>query len=388
MNTNTNINVISDFTSLEQFCLSLKGQPWISLDTEFLREKTYYPKLCLVQIGTPDVAACIDPLSIDDLTPLIELLYDTSIVKVMHAARQDMEIFYQLGGKTLPGPIFDTQIAAPLIGLDEQIGYGNLVKELLDVHLDKSHARADWTRRPLPEKQLQYAADDVIYLSQLYPKLREQLEKLDRLNWLTADFDQLTDPALYENPPEKAWLRVKQAHRLRPQQLSVLQALAAWREETAQQRDMPRNWLCKDDGLIDICRQAPANLQDLGHIRSLNEAFVKRHGTQILSIIDQAKGQEPIPMPGYQRRQKCSAKDSASIDAMQALVSMTAAEFALNPNVLATRKMLEQLFQGELENCVLEQGWRKQVLGNLLHAFLNGEIVLAYKNGELVLYDN
>ncbi|MDH5301129.1 MAG: ribonuclease D [Gammaproteobacteria bacterium] len=386
MKNNTDYTVISDGAALDSFCQQLQNQTWIALDTEFLREKTYYPKLCLVQIATPELAACIDPLAIDDLSPLLDLLYNRNITKVMHSGRQDLEIFYNLRGE-LPSPIFDTQVAAPLIGLDEQLGYASLVQELLGVNLDKSHARADWTRRPLPANQLQYAIEDVTYLAQIYPKLKSMLEERNRLQWLDSDFAAMTEPSLYQNPPETAWLRVKQANKLRPQQLSVLQALASWREITAQQQDLPRGWLCKDEVLIDICRQLPDKVQELAHIRGLTEGFVRRHGQALVELIHTAKSQPPVPLPDYERKQKLSPADFALVDALQAIVSLTAADFELHPNLLATRKMLEQ-FLANPSSSALEHGWRKQVLGDLLISFLRGDIMLGCHAKQLTLYDH
>jgi ribonuclease D len=214
--------------ALDSLCAQLADASWFALDTEFLREKTYYPKLCLLQIATPDVVACVDPLALDDLAPLLALLADRNITKVLHSARQDMEIFYHLTGSP-HAPVFDTQIAAPLLGLADQIGYANLVKEMLGVTLDKLHTRADWSLRPLGEEQLRYAADDVIYLAALYQPLLERLQSHGRLEWLDEDFRQLASPELYAINPENAWLKVKGGNRLKGASLSILQALANFR---------------------------------------------------------------------------------------------------------------------------------------------------------------
>ena len=202
------IPFIDEQRALETVCATLSQAPWFAIDTEFLREKTYYPKLCLVQVATPDMVACIDPLTLDDITPLLDVIFDQQITKVMHAARQDMEIFYHLRG-TVPAPVFDTQIAALLLGLPDQVGYGGLVQELLGVRLHKLHSRTDWSQRPLDEAQVDYAADDVIYLAQAYQLMQEKLRESDRLDWLADDLRSLSDPALYAAHPENAWLRVK-----------------------------------------------------------------------------------------------------------------------------------------------------------------------------------
>ena len=214
MNDETPIQYIDTAAGLDAFCARLSGVDWFAIDTEFLREKTYYPKLCLVQIATMQEVACIDPQAIDDLGPLLVRLADTHITKVMHSCRQDMEIFYHLAGQA-PAPVFDTQVAAPLLGHADQIGYANLVKAIAGVTLDKLHTRADWSVRPLTQAQIRYAADDVIYLVDIYRKIVAQLQALGRLDWLAEDFRQLSDAALYDMQPASAWLKVKGDSRLK-----------------------------------------------------------------------------------------------------------------------------------------------------------------------------
>ena len=246
MNPAHTILYIDTADALDSFCGMLRAADWIVLDTEFLREKTYYPKLCLLQVATPDSVACIDPLALDELTPLLEILFDEGITKVMHSGRQDMEIFYHLAGK-LPSPVFDTQIAALMLGYPEQVGYASLVKGELGIELDKLHTRADWTQRPLSDDQIQYAADDVIYLVEIYQRLSEKLATLGRRDWLLEDFQRLTDADLYDNPPADAWQKVKGGNRLRGDSLSIMQALAGWREQVAQQKNRPKGWILRDD---------------------------------------------------------------------------------------------------------------------------------------------
>jgi ribonuclease D len=228
MSSNANVQYIDTPSGLDAFCKQISTAEWIALDTEFLREKTYYPKLCLLQIATPDTVACIDPIALDDLSPVLDVIFDEGITKVMHSGRQDMEIFFNIHGKP-PSPIFDTQIAALLLGYADQIGYANLVKEMLGIELDKLHTRADWSLRPLSADQLKYAADDVVYLAEIYRKMTAQLTEMGRLAWLAGDFERLTSPELYGNPPGQAWLKVKGGNRLKGASLSVLQALAEWR---------------------------------------------------------------------------------------------------------------------------------------------------------------
>ena len=218
------IQYINKAEQLDALCQQISNQPWIALDTEFLREKTYYPKFCLLQIASPDWVACVDPLTISDLKPLLDAIYNPQIVKVLHACRQDLEIFYQITGK-IPGPIFDTQIAAPLLGFQENPGYAMLVSSFLNINLNKAHTRTDWSERPLSADQIQYAADDVIYLCKIYTLMCGQLEKLGRRDWLDSDFALLNNPELYQLSPENAWLKVRGKNKLTGKQLSIMQAL-------------------------------------------------------------------------------------------------------------------------------------------------------------------
>jgi len=369
--------------ALDSLCAQLADASWFALDTEFLREKTYYPKLCLLQIATPDVVACVDPLALDDLAPLLELLADRNITKVLHSARQDMEIFYHLAGSP-PAPVFDTQIAAPLLGLADQIGYANLVKEMLGVTLDKLHTRADWSLRPLGEEQLRYAADDVIYLAALYQPLLERLQSHGRLGWLDEDFRQLASPELYAINPENAWLKVKGGNRLKGASLSILQALANWREQQASQKDRPRGWMLRDDAMVEIARHKPTTLQALSSIRGLSEGLLKRSGNELLGIIARAVGEKPVRFPDRGTRTRLSAEQDALVDVMMAVVRISAMENSLNPTVLASRKQLEALLLGDTETGVM-QGWRRKLVGERLQQLLNGELELAVRDGKLQL---
>ena len=360
--------------TLQEFCVHIKDATWLTLDTEFLREKTYYPKFCLLQIATENTAACIDPITLQSLAPLIEILYDPHITKVFHSGRQDLEIFFHLYGK-LPTPIFDTQIAAPLLGLAEQISYGGLVSEILGVTLSKAHSRTDWSRRPLSPEQLRYAADDVIYLADVYRKMLPRLEQLGRLEWLQKDFDDLTEPNLYQNPPAEAWQRLSGAFQLKNKALSVLQTLAAWREETAKAQDIPRGWLLKDDSLFDLARQQPADLHALQSVRGIDERVVKRHGAQLCQLIQDALARPPASIELKNRPPRKTAEQEALLDLLMAVVRLRAAKNTLNPAALASRKDLEQLLDGDADARLLK-GWRKSMVGEDLAAVMRGELSL------------
>ena len=383
MNTDTPIRTIETPVELKRFCDQVATAQWITLDTEFLREKTYYPKLCLLQVATPEHVACIDPLVLDDLSPILDIIYDTGITKVMHAARQDMEIFFHLR-QALPAPVFDTQIAALLLGYPDQVGYGTLVKESLGIDLEKLHTRADWSKRPLAPGQIQYAADDVVYLAQIYQVMVRKLIDLGRLDWLSDDFDRLTQPALYSNQPDQAWLRVRGSNRLKGASLPVLQALAGWREELARHKNLPRGWLLRDDALVDIARQLPATLEALGEIRGLQEKFIHRNGSQILGLITTARKRALKDAPAPDSRKRLTPAQDALVDIMMALIRISGHENSLNPAVLASRKQLEQLAAGNTD-IALMQGWRKKMVGDRLQALLNGELVLQVSDGVLKL---
>ncbi len=366
---------------LSELCAKLTNVSWIVLDTEFLREKTYFPKFCLLQIAANDIVACVDPLALESLDSLFEIIFNPRITKVFHSGRQDLEIIYNLYGK-LPGPVFDTQIAAPLLGLGEQISYAGLVAELLGVNLTKSHSRTDWTRRPLSPEQIRYAADDVIYLEKAYLFMLPRLEKLRRLSWLEGDFQELLDPSNYENPPELAWQRIGGVHQLKSKPLSIVQTLAAWREQTARSQDLPRGWVLKDDALLDLARQQPANIDELKLVRGIDERVVKRHGAIICRMIQEALGRTPQALEQKSRSGKKSVEQEAVLDLLMAVVRLRAAQNTINSSILASRKDLEQLFDGDPFARLLH-GWRKTMVGEELSAVLRGEVALSITDGRL-----
>jgi ribonuclease D len=377
------VRYIDTPAALGELCSQLRGNSWLALDTEFLREKTYYPKLCLLQVATPDVVACIDPLALEDLSLLLDVIYDDGITKVLHAARQDLEIFFHLRS-ALPSPVFDTQIAALLLGFPDQIGYGNLVREMLGVELEKLHSRTDWTRRPLADEQIRYAAEDVFYLAQVYRQLVEKLSELGRLDWLSEDFARLTQVGLYENAPGQAWLKVRGSNRLKGASLAVLQALAQWRETVARNQNRPRGWLLRDDELLEIARHLPGSPAALGAIRGLHERFIDKHGARVLELIAEARHHAPKPLSSTGLPVRLSPLQEALVDAMMAVVRMSGAENAINPAVLASRKQLEQLANGAQDSEVLH-GWRGRLVGKRLQALLAGELGLYARNGTVEL---
>ena len=380
------IQYIDTPEKLDELCGNMTKETWIAIDTEFLREKTYYPKFCLLQIATPEWAACVDPLVLSNLDPLFEVIYDPSIIKVFHACRQDLEILYHLTGK-VPESIFDTQLAAPLLGFQENPGYGMLVSSLLNINLSKAHTRTDWSIRPLHEAQLKYAADDVIYLGEIYQLIRKKLIELGRLDWLQDDFSSLADTDLYLLPAEKAWMRIKGKNKLTGRQLSIVQALAQWREKKAQSEDRPRNWLLRDDMILDLARLQPASVGELFKMHNMNERSAKRYGETICRLITEAKLQPPIKLDDKGRLQKKTQQQEAVIDVLSALVRLRADENSLNPAILATRKDLEQLLFKD-EKCRLLHGWRYSMVGSELIDALQGKYMVSLQDSRVQLMEN
>lgn len=350
----------------------LTGSEWLALDTEFIREKTYWPKLCLIQVSNGDIAAGIDVLSLDDLQPLKALLFDGHILKVFHAARQDVEIFLHDWGQ-IPLPLFDTQPAAALLGHGDQIGYARLVKEVLDVDLPKDQSRTDWSLRPLDKAQLRYALDDVIYLGQLYTSMRGSLSDRDRLQWLAADFADLADPATYLPDPMRVWTKVKGRQPLRGNQLAILQQLAAWREQRARELDRPRKWILKDEVLTDLARRAPKDMTALGKIRGLEPGVIRNQGEQLLKLVAEARDLPKDQWPSDGRPgAPLSQRQEALVDLLSAVLRLAAEEHQLSPTAIATRKDLEKLVRGDT-GIELLHGWRRAVAGELLQAVLAGD---------------
>ena len=279
---------IDNAEQLQDFVHRTADSDWLAVDTEFLRERTYFPKLCLIQVANDEIAAAIDPIALNDLSPLRDLLMNPAIEKVFHAARQDMEIFLN-EWQVLPQPLFDTQPAAALLGLGDQVGYGKLIQQVLKTELPKDHSRTDWSRRPLDKAQLRYALDDVIYLGQAYRKMKSQLEQAGRLTWLDAEFRTLTSPQTYSLEPMDMWKKVKGRQHIKGIKLAILQVLAAWREEQALSKNLPRRWILKDDVLLEIARRSPKNTQELERVRGVDAGFVRKNGDAILELIEKAR---------------------------------------------------------------------------------------------------
>jgi ribonuclease D len=358
--------LIATDDGLREFCASARGAAFLALDTEFVRVRTYYPELCLIQVATPERLACIDTLAGASLEPLLDLLHDPVAQKVMHAARQDLELFYLLDQR-LPGPLFDTQIAAALLGYDEQIGYGKLVESLLGIRLDKAHTRTDWSERPLSREQLAYAAEDVSHLVTLRDWMSARLDANGRLGWALEDSAALLDPDLYRIVPEDMWERIKGWASLRePAQLVALGRLAAWREREAMSRNRPRQWILRDAVLLQMARTLPASRTRLAQIPDLPRAVVDRYGQVLLELIAESRDAREEHM-----RAQPEPMDPARVDALAAVVRERAARHGLSPSVLAPRRELTGLLRGERDLAVL-RGWRAELIGRELLALTGG----------------
>lgn len=378
---NHSFEYIDTNEDLQAYCDLIKSSRTLFVDTEFIREKTYAPILCLIQVATEDSLACIDPLNITNLEPFLDLIFNESITKVFHAARQDLEIFYNLRN-TAPTPLFDTQIAATLLGHADQIGYGNLVNALLKVPLDKKYARTDWTQRPLSNEQLEYAINDVIYLREIYEIITQKLTDNNRIEWLKDDFDYLSSDSTFQISPEKMWRKVKGHNKLSGLQRAVLQDLAAWREQKAVNSDKPRKWIVSDDVLLSLAQHQPDSNTTLSKIRGLTEGVIKKSGSTLIEIIKKSKQRPQESWPTLTKFAKTSVQQDALIDCMMAIVRLCAAKENIATSMLCSRKDLEQWLL-TLEPIALLTGWRNQIAGKQVSDFLKGDITISSNESKL-----
>jgi len=379
------MDLIASTEDLAAACAKLAAAPFIAVDTEFMREQTFWPRLCLVQIASEDTEVLIDSMAPDiDLTPLFDLMVDENVLKVFHSARQDVEIVHHLAG-VIPHPIFDTQVAAMVCGFGEAVSYSMLVKRLLGRNLDKTSRFTDWSRRPLSERQLTYAIGDVTYLRDLYPQLRAQLDQSERASWLNEEMGVLTDPATYELHPEKAWKRLKMRIKT-PKALAVLMELAAWREREAQTQDVPRSRILKDEALYDIAGQAPRTVEDLGSLRSLHNGFARSHrGRAVLEAVAKGLERDPKTIPPLQRGEPMPPEAQAVVDLLRVLLKATAGRHGVAPKLIATSDELEQIARSDDADAAALRGWRKKLFGDDALALKRGKLALAIREGEVTV---
>lgn len=376
--------LITTTADLAAFCETVAAAPFIAVDTEFMRETTFWPKLCLIQAAAPGgFEAVIDPMADGlDLSPFLDLLRDTRIEKVFHAARQDVEIFHNLGA--IPTPLFDTQIAGMASGFGEQIAYDVLVRQMLKVDLDKSSRFTDWSRRPLSEAQLTYALADVTHLSVLYPILRERLESAGRLAWISEEMKAMTNADLYDLDPEKAWKR------LRPRKhsgkyMAVFKAVAAWRERTAQNRDQPRSRILKDEAIDELATQAPQSLEALGQLRSAGKGFGgSKFGQELIEVIQSAlKDPEAHAATPPPRSAPQTPANAAVVELLKVLLKARADDANVAPKLIATVADLEKIANDDRSDCDALKGWRLEVFGEDALRLKRGELALVLDNDKV-----
>lgn len=377
----TEMRFVDTPQALTELCQELQSADVIAVDTEFIREKTYYAKLCLIQVASNSVTACVDPLALNNLDELLAILYSPDKLKLFHAAWQDLEIFSDLWER-IPTPVFDTQIAAALLGFSDQIGYANLAEQLLGVQLDKTATRTDWSQRPLSPQQLAYAADDVNYLLQLYPIILQRLTKLGRNNWLEEDFTALTDPTSYAKSADLAWQRVSGHGRLKPRQLAALQRLAAWREQQARQRNKPRKWILSDDILLMLARHLPSDYATLAKVRGLPERLLNQSGEELIAAINAALALADNALPTVSQNERLTPDQECLADTLMAYLRLLAQENQISPASLSTRKEIEKMVRGKRDIPLLH-GWRGHLAGEPLLDLMDGKIALTIKNGQV-----
>ena len=378
-------NLLTDNQDIADICARFSTADFVTVDTEFMRENTYWPILCLIQISDGKEAAAIDPLAKGvDLGPLMELLVNNeNVLKIFHAGGQDVEIIHNITGKT-PHPIFDTQIAAMAIGQSEQIGYANLVDSWLGITLDKGARFTDWSRRPLNARQLEYAVADVTHLAKIFPMMLEKLRETGRGMWINAEMEKLADPDNYVNDPEKSWLRVKAQGR-NLEMLGRLKALAAWREREAQSKDLPRGRIMRDETLADIAAHPPANQAKLGQVRGLSAGWKNNDiGARLMDIIEQAEPLSKDELPQKIGRRPKNGKSNALVtDLLKLLLKIRSAEMNVASRLLARADDLERIVAGEREGVALLEGWRYEEFGRDALDLVEGRVSFTVKDGKL-----
>lgn len=379
--------LITDTATLAALCERLAQAPFVAFDTEFMRENTFWPELCLVQVASTEEAAAIDPLAPGlDLKPLLELLVDNEeVLKVVHAGGQDLEIVYNLTGKT-PHPLFDTQVAAMALGMGEQAGYQSLVESMLGIRVDKGARFTDWARRPLDKRQLDYAVSDVTHLATFFPRMVERLRKNGRGQWLDDEMERLTDPANYAQAPEEAWRRVKASGR-NPEMLGRLRALAAWREHEARGKNLPRGRIVKDETLADMAAHPPKSQDDLARVRGLSPTWKTNDiGARLMGALEAAIPFTPDELPDREGRGRGPGKDGQLIaDLLRLLLKIRSRDADVAPKLLARAEELDSLAGGQREGLSMLQGWRFEAFGRDALELVEGRLAFAVKGGKLTL---
>ncbi|WP_034989271.1 ribonuclease D [Bartonella senegalensis] len=378
------MKLITQTTDLEIALATLRSSDFVTVDTEFIRETTFWPQLCLIQLASPDATVLIDPISQDiDLKPFFDLMTDKKIVKVFHAARQDIETIYHLGG-VIPSPLFDTQIAGSICGFGDSISYDQIVQRCTGHQLDKSSRFTDWSCRPLSEKQLLYALADVTYLRDVYLLLKKQLAKNKRTHWMDDEIAILLAPKTYDMPEDEAWKKVKGKIK-KPRELAVLQKIAAWRERKARHYNIPRRHLIKDECLIEIATQQPKNEADLKRLRSLNKNWDKFSiAHTLIKAVHEGLEVDLATLPALPKYNPLNETSSAVLDLLKVLLKLVANENGIAPKIIATSNDLEKIANGCIKkNIPAMNGWRYEIFGQKAEQMLKGKIGFYLSNGKI-----
>jgi ribonuclease D len=378
--------LITDTESLKTLCERLSRSPFVAVDTEFMRENTYWPDLCLIQIGDTEEAAAVDPKAPGlDMSPLLDLLVDNEeVLKVFHAGGQDIEIIYNMTGRT-PHPLFDTQIAAMALGLGEQVGYSNLVESLVGKSLDKGARFTDWARRPLDKRQIDYAIGDVTHLATLFPKMLERLRRTGRGAWLDEEMERLADPANYENAPELAWRRVRISSR-KPDVLGRLKAVAAWREQEAAGKNLPRGRIMKDETLADVASHPPSSQEGLARVRGLSPAWGSNDiGARLMAALSSAAPLSADELPAREDRPGLGKEGGLVADLLKLLLKIRARETSVAARLIARSDELELLAAGRRTGLSILEGWRFEQFGRDALDLVEGRLAFAVKGGKLLM---
>jgi ribonuclease D len=378
------MRLLTTTDDLDDACRRCAEHSFVAVDTEFLREQTFYSALCLVQIAAPDIEFIVDPqapgLSLD---PLWRLMADPNVVKVFHAGRQDIEIVYNRA-RIIPKPVFDTQVAAMVCGFGESVSYVNLVKQITGRDLDKSSRFTDWSRRPLTERQLVYALGDVTHLRDVYLALKKELAETGRAAWLDEEMATLTDPETYETRPEEAWRRLKLRVKNR-KALGVLMELAAWREVLAQRQDVPRARIMRDEALYDIANQMPTEVERLGELRSLSDGFSRSaRAKEIVAAVKRGLERDPKTVPPLPSSQALSPTAAALADMLRVLLKAAAARNRVAPRLIADSEDLDLIASEDAPDVAALKGWRRELFGEVALRLKRGEVALTVRNGEVV----
>ncbi|MDE0333685.1 MAG: ribonuclease D [Defluviicoccus sp.] len=382
------MHLIADTGSLRALCDRLAASRYITVDTEFMRDATFWPRLCLVQVASSDEAAAIDAMAPDiDLAPLFALMRDPGVLKVFHAARQDIEIFYHLDGH-VPSPVFDTQVAAMVCGFGDQAGYEKLVAKLARASIDKAQRFTDWARRPLTRRMYDYAISDVTHLRVVYEKIAARLARDGREGWLAEEMGTLTDPATYRLDPADAWLRVKTRLR-KPRQLAILREVAGWREAEAQRRDVPRNRVLREEALNEIAAQEPRTREELWKLRSLSRGHIgKDSADALLAIVEEVRGAPPSTYPKERKPAPAANHAGPSADLLKVLLKLRCEENEVAQKLVASADDIEAIARDDGAEVRALRGWRREIFGEDALALKHGRIALGIENGSIRVIGN